>query len=97
MKAIKLISTSLFVAILAFALNAYASVYVSYQNNDSSDYTFNVEIGGETKRVTFYGSRSGSLTIQGGSEAAIIYTNCGKVRLDHGDRISISNGCISFN
>lgn len=97
MKTIKLLSASLFVAILAFALNAYASVYVSYQNSDSTDHTFNVEIGGSTKRITFYGSRSGSLTIQGGSESAAVYTNCGKVTLDHGDKIIIKNGCISFN
>ncbi|NME71088.1 hypothetical protein [Flammeovirga aprica] len=96
MKAIKLISTSIFVAILAFALHAYAAVTVRYQNNDSNDYTFDAEIAGSTKKVTFYGSRTGSVTIQGGASSAVIYTKCGKVTVSQGDKIYIKNGCISF-
>ncbi|AZQ65627.1 hypothetical protein EI427_25670 (plasmid) [Flammeovirga pectinis] len=97
MKTIKLFSVSLFLLVLTFAINAYAGVFVRYQNNDSSSYTFDTDIGGSMQKITFGGSQSGSLTIQGGGSKAIVYTSCGKVTLDDGDNITIKNGCISFN
>ncbi|ANQ51206.1 hypothetical protein MY04_3862 [Flammeovirga sp. MY04] len=97
MKSLRLISFSLFLVLVTLAYNAYAAVSVRYENKDSQDHTYTVEIGGSTKKVTFGKSRTATYTIQGGGSSAVIHTSCGKVTVRDGARITIKNGCISFN
>jgi hypothetical protein len=79
-----------------FAGQAKASVYIQYYNKDSKTYTFDVKIAGTTTKVEFGGSRTSSVTIQGGSSECIIYTSCGEVKLSNNVKITISNGCITI-
>jgi hypothetical protein len=79
-----------------FALQTKASVYIQYYNKDSKTYTFDVKIAGTMTKVEFGGSRTSSVTIQGGSSECIIYTSCGEVKLSNNVKITISNGCITI-
>lgn len=82
--------------IFLFASITEAAVSIRYSNSDSKTYTMDVSIGGSTTTVEFGGSRTASVTIQGGSETCIIETTCGKVTVKDGDTIEIKNGCISI-
>ncbi|QCK15391.1 hypothetical protein [Mangrovivirga cuniculi] len=81
--------------IISYSL--FASVTIRYTNKDSKDHNMSVKIGGSNTKVKFSGSRTGSLTIQGGSDKCVIMTSCGKVEVKSGDRITIQNGCIKVN
>lgn len=85
---------SLGVALLVFAATAGAAVTLRYYNKDSKTHTFRVKISGSYTTVEFGSSRTASVTIQGGDETAIIYTNCGEVKVKQGDNIEIKDGCI---
>jgi len=72
-----------------------AAVTLRYYNKDSKTYTFKVKISGSTTTVEFGGSRTASVTIQGGSEEAVITCECGDVKVKQGDNIEIKDGCIT--
>lgn len=80
---------------LLTAQSVHASVTVRYSNKDSQTHKMDVKISGNSKVVEFGGSRTTSLTIQGGDRADI-KTSCGKVSLKTGDKIEIKNGCIKI-
>lgn len=54
-----------------------------------------MKIGGSTREVTFKGSSTASVTIQGGSDVAEIKTESGWVTVEAGDYIEIKNGKIT--
>ena len=74
-----------------------AAVTLRYYNKDSKSYKFKVKIAGSTKTVEFGASKKSSVTIQGGDEECIIYTECGEVKVAQGDKITIKDGCITIN
>lgn len=82
--------------LLMFSGQSKASVYIQYYNKDSKSYTFEVKIAGTKTTVEFGGSRTSSVTIQGGSSECIVYTSCGEVKLTDNIKITISNGCITI-
>jgi hypothetical protein len=86
------------VAVLALAVStAFSAVTIRYQNKDSKASTFKVKIDGSTKEVTFDGSKTSSVTIQGGATEAVIITSCGEVKVKTGANIEIKDGCIKVN
>lgn len=76
---------------------ARSSVYIQYYNNDSKTYTWEVKIAGTMTKVEFGGSRTSTVTIQGGASECIIFTNCGEIKILNNAKITIKNGCISIN
>ena len=82
------------VAIGAFTINAFSAVTIHYYNKDSKSHTFKVKIDGSYKEVTFDGSKTSDVTIQGGATECIIYTDCGEVTIKAGAKIEIKDGCI---
>ena len=82
------------VFLFLFTEIAQASVYIKYYNTDSKTYTWEVKIAGTMTKVEFGGSRTSTVTIQGGSSECIIYTPCGEVKLSTDVKITIKNGCI---
>lgn len=82
--------------LLMFTVQAKASVYIQYYNKDSKTYTFEVKIAGTMTKVEFGGSRTSSVTIQGGASECVVYTPCGEVKLTNNVKITISNGCITI-
>lgn len=79
-----------------FSGMAHSSVYIKYYNADSKTYTWEVKIAGTMTKVEFGGSRTSTVTIQGGSSECIIYTPCGEVKLSTDIKITIKNGCITI-
>lgn len=82
------------VALVAFTASSFGAVTISYYNKDSKSITLKVKIDGSTKEVTFDGSKTSSVTIQGGATECIIITSCGEVKIKSGDKIEIKDGCI---
>ena len=74
-----------------------AAVTIRYYNKDSKTHKFKVKIAGSTRTVEFGSSKTATLTIQGGSEECIIYTDCGEVKVSEGDKIIIKDGCITID
>jgi len=68
-----------------------------YQNKDSKKHEMEVKTCGSKKTVEFSSSTTGSVTIQTGCSDAIIYTECGEVKVKAGDNITIKDGCIKIN
>jgi len=88
----------LVVILLSFIVFGFTSpnaVTLRYYNKDSQTHTFPVKIAGSSKSVTFEASRTSSVTIQGGSNEAVISCNCGDVKVSGGDNIEIKDGCIT--
>lgn len=77
-----------------FAVSSFAAVTIRYYNKDSKAHTFKVKIDGSMKEVTFDGSRTSTVTIQGGATECIIYTDCGEVKIKTDAHIEIKDGCI---
>ena len=75
---------------------AHSSVYIKYYNADSKSYTFDVKIAGIMTKVEFGGSRTSSVTIQGGASECVVFGQCGEVRLPTDVKITIKNGCITI-
>jgi len=71
-----------------------ANVTIRYYNKDSKEHSMNVKIAGSSKTVTFGGSRTATVTIQGGSSECVIETPCGKITVKDGATIEIKDGCI---
>ncbi|MFN6946928.1 MAG: hypothetical protein ACK4ND_18430 [Cytophagaceae bacterium] len=90
----RFLSVVFLVAFVVYVANA--AVSLRYYNKDSVTHVFSVKIGGSSSKVEFGSSRTASVTIQGGSEEAIISCNCGDVKVRQGDSIEISNGCITI-
>jgi hypothetical protein len=84
-------------AVLLTVSTSFAAVTIRYYNKDSKEYTFKVKMDGSSKEVTFGGSRTASVTIQGGGTKCIISTPCGDIEIKDGANITIKDGCISFN
>ncbi len=82
--------------VLAFGINAFASVYIKYSNKDSQTHKFKVKKNGSTSTVEFRGSTTGAATIQGSSDTAVIVTKCGEVTIKTNSKIEIKNGCIKI-
>lgn len=76
---------------------AMSAITIRYYNKDSKEYTFKVKMDGSSKEVTFGGSRTASVTIQGGGRTCIIETKCGNVEIKDGANIEIKDGCIKIN
>ena len=72
----------------------HAAVTIRFENKDSKTHKMEVKISGSKKTVEFAGSRTASVTIQGGSTECVISTDCGDVTVKDGDRITIKDGCI---
>ncbi|HVD97380.1 MAG TPA: hypothetical protein VNB90_04185 [Cytophagaceae bacterium] len=81
--------------VVCFVHATINSLTVRYYNKDSKTYVFDAKIAGSSTKVEFGGSRTASVTIQGGSNSAVIKTSCGEVTLKDGDNIEIQNGCIT--
>lgn len=79
---------------ICFSANVFGAVTLRYYNKDSKSHTFKVKIDGSYKEVTFDGSKTSSVTIQGGDREVIIYTSCGEIKLKDGANIEIKDGCI---
>ncbi len=88
---------SLFIAILFTSSTVFAGVYLKYYNKDSKTYKWKVKTCGSTKEVEFGSGRSAATTIQTGCGDAIIYTDCGEIKVKDGDKITIKNGCIKID
>ena len=86
---------SFLLVMLVFAGSVAAAVTLRYYNKDSKSYTFKVKIAGSSTTVVFDASKTSSVTIQGGSEEAVISCECGDVKVKQGDQIEIKNGCIT--
>ncbi|MBI3135344.1 MAG: hypothetical protein HYZ14_11775 [Bacteroidetes bacterium] len=88
----------LLLAVLLFLVSGIArsSVYIKYYNTDSKTYTWDVKIAGTMTKVEFGGSRTSTVTIQGGASDCIIYTPCGEIKLTNDVKITIKNGCITI-
>ncbi len=84
------------VCLFAISLSLNANVYLKYYNKDAKKWTFEVKIGGSTKKVEFGASKTSSVTIQGAYEEAEIETECGWVTVHDDDRIEIKDGCITI-
>jgi hypothetical protein len=87
----KLLTATLTICLCTSALSA---VSIRYYNNDSKTHTFKAKIDGTNKEVTFDSSRTSDVTIQGSDNEAIIYTNCGEVKVKTNASIEIKDGCI---
>jgi hypothetical protein len=86
------------VAILGFAIStSFSAVNIHYYNKDSKSITLKVKIDGVTKEVTFDGSKTSDLTIQGGASECIIITSCGEVKIKTNSKIEIKDGCIKIS
>ncbi|MEO6304345.1 MAG: hypothetical protein ABIP51_14360 [Bacteroidia bacterium] len=86
------------VAILGFAVSsAFSAVTIRYYNKDSKAHTFKVKMDGSSKEVTFDGSKTSSVTIQGGGTECIIMTSCGEIKVKDGANIEIKDGCIKIS
>lgn len=96
MKSFRQKATALAALLLMAGSFAQAAVHIRYYNKDSEDYTFEVEMDGMTKKVEFDGSRTSSVTIQGGGEEAKIKTECGWVTIEDDAHITIEDGCIEI-
>lgn len=91
----KLILTA---AILGLSVStAFSAVTIRYYNKDSKGHTFKVKMDGSSKEVTFDGSKTSSVTIQGGGTECIIMTDCGEVKVKDGAHIEIKDGCIKIS
>lgn len=88
----------LILAVLLFLVSGIArsSVYIQYYNADSKTYTWDVKIAGTMTKVEFGGSRTSTVTIQGGSSDCIVFTPCGEIKLTNNVKITIRNGCITI-
>lgn len=84
------------IAVFFVTVFVSANVTIRYYNKDSKTHKMKVKISGSTKTVEFGGSRTTSLTIQGGSDECIIYTSCGEVKVKNGQSIEIKDGCIKI-
>ena len=85
-------------AIIGFAASgAFSAVTIRYYNKDSKAITLKVKIDGTTKEVTFDGSKTSSVTIQGGATECAIMTSCGEIRVKDGANIEIKDGCIKIS
>jgi len=88
----------LLTALLVFVQLAHAAVTIRYQNKDSETYKFDVKIAGSSKTVEFESSKTASVTIQGGDDECIIFTDdCGEIKVESGDTIIIKDGCITID
>lgn len=86
------------IAVVSFGFSTmFGALTIRYQNKDSKSVTFKVKIDGSTKEVTFDGSKTSSVTIQGGATEAVIITSCGEVKIKTGANIEIKDGCIKIN
>ena len=82
-------------ALLLTASTAFSAVTIRYYNKDSKAHTLEVAIDGSMKEVTFDGSKTSSVTIQGGARECWIVTSCGRVKVADGANIEIKDGCIT--
>lgn len=88
----KVLATML--TMLFFVSSLDAGIYIKYYNKDSKTYKWDVKTCGSKKTVEFGSSRSSSVTIQTGCDDAIIYTDCGEVKITDDSKITIKDGCI---
>jgi len=91
----QLFQLSLIAVTTTLFLSFTVALTVRCYNKDSESHTFKVKIAGSTKEVTFDKSSTTSVTIQGGSDTAIISCKCGDVEVEAGDYIEIKDGCIT--
>ena len=73
------------------------AISLKYYNKDSKSYEFKVKSCGRTSKVKFDRSKSSMVTIQTGCSDAIIFDECGEVKVEKGDKITIKNGCIKID
>lgn len=82
------------VAFGALSISSFGSVKIHYFNKDSKSQTFKVKIDGSYTEVTFAPNKTSNITVPGSATECIIYTSCGEVTINGGDKIEIRNGCI---
>ncbi len=83
------------ITLVFLQVSTFAGVTLRYSNRDSQAYEFSVKISGSSKTVYFQKSSTTSVTIQGGSDEAVIKTSNGDVKVEDGDTIEIKNGKIT--
>lgn len=82
---------------LVLCQSIQAAITIRYQNKDSKDLVIKFTLDGSSKEVTFDGSKTSSVTIQGSATKCYLETKCGKVEIKDGDNIEIKDGCIKIN
>ena len=63
--------------VVSFTYATINGISLRYYNKDSKTYVYDVKIGGRATKLEFGGSRTATVTIQGGSSSDVIVTNCG--------------------
>jgi len=84
-----------FLIMILWTSTAFAAVTVRYYNKDSKEHTFEAVCSGSKKSVTFKGSTTSSVTIQG-SGPCTVKTGKGDVVLKGGEKIEIKDGKITI-
>jgi hypothetical protein len=79
---------------LLMVMQSFAYVTISYYNKDSKSYKWKVTMDGNIKEVSFDGSKTSTVTVQGSGKVCIIETECGKIEVKDGAKIEIKDGCI---
>jgi hypothetical protein len=89
----KKLSALLALGLSLVSLTASAAVTVSYYNRDSQKYTFDAICSGSKYQVSFDGSTTSSVTIQGSGPCKVQHHG-GTVSLSGGEKIEIKDGKI---
>ena len=89
----KKLSAALVIAGSLFSLTASAAVTVRYYNRDSQKYTFTARCSGSDYQVSFDGSTTSSVTIQG-SGPCTVKSKGADVVLKGDENIEIKDGKI---
>ena len=90
----KTIALAIFTLLTFVSASAFAAVTVRYYNKDSKTHTFSAKCSGSSKKVTFKGSTTSSVTIQGSGPCVVSAGNT--VTLKGGEKIEIKDGKITI-
>ena len=85
-----------FAALLLFVTSMASAYSVLYYNKDSKSYTFDVKLKGNTKKITFKGSTSGTAHCPPTANIAEIKSECGWVEVKNGQKVVIKDGCLKI-
>ena len=89
----KKLSALLALGLSLVSLTASAAVTVSYYNRDSQKHTFEALCSGSKYTVSFDGSTTSSVTIQGSGPCKVQHQG-GSVTLNGGEKLEIKDGKI---
>lgn len=87
----------MFLTVLFLCITTVVSAYsVPYYNKDSKTYTFKVKINGSEREITFKASTSGTAHCPPTADVAEIYSDCGWVKVESGQKVVIKDGCLKI-